>query len=117
MFTKKATTIGNYLLDRLNELGVEHIFGLPGDYVLGFDKLIEKHERIKFINATRENTAGYIADAYARIRGMGVACITYGVGINIVNALAQAYVESSPLVSFLELQGFPNLKRIPFCIT
>lgn len=93
----KKTTIGLYLLDRLKSLGVEHIFGIPGDYVIRFDKLIEQHS-IRFINATRENTAGYMADAYARMRGLGVACITYGVGINIANALSQAFVESSPLV-------------------
>lgn len=92
-----AVTIGQYLLDRLKALGVNHIFGIPGDYVIRFDKLIEQHS-IEFINATRENTAGYLADAYARLRGLGVACITYGVGINIANATAQAYVESSPLV-------------------
>jgi methylmalonyl-CoA mutase cobalamin-binding subunit len=94
---QKQKTIGQYLLDRLNELGVEHIFGVPGDYVLKFDKLIEK-SKIQFINATSEMTAGYMADAYARTRGLGAACITYGVGITIANALAQAYVESSPLV-------------------
>ena len=95
--TSTATTVGKYLLDRLHHHGVEHIFGIPGDYVLRFDKLIEEHP-IKFINSTRENTAGYMADAYARLKGMGVACITYGVGINIANALSQAFVESSPLV-------------------
>lgn len=90
-------TVGQYLLDRLHQMGVQHIFGLPGDYILRFDKMIEEHP-IQFINATRENTAGYMADAYARCCGLGVACITYGVGINIANALAQAYVESSPVV-------------------
>ncbi|MBA3723246.1 MAG: alpha-keto acid decarboxylase family protein [Parachlamydiaceae bacterium] len=96
--SKSTTTTGQYLLDRLNSLGVEHIFGVPGDYVLRLDKMIEEHKKIKFINTTRESTAGYMADAYARLRGIGVACITYGVGINISNALAQAYVESSPLI-------------------
>ena len=95
--SQDTTTIGKYLLDRLEQLGVGHIFGIPGDYVIRFDKLIEQHS-IKFINTTRENTAGYMADAYARLKGLGVACITYGVGINIANALSQAYVESSPLV-------------------
>lgn len=97
MSTKNKTTIGQYLLDALYKRGVRHIFGLPGDYVLRFDKLIEQH-KIHFVNTTRENTAGYMADAYGRFRGMGVACITYGVGINITNALSQAFVESSPLV-------------------
>lgn len=93
----KTLTLGDYLLDRLQSYGVEHIFGIPGDYILQFDKMIEDHP-IHFINATRENTAGFMADAYARARGLGVACITYGVGINITNAVSQAYVESSPLV-------------------
>lgn len=93
----KTRTVGEYLLDSLYQRGVEHIFGVPGDYVLRFDKCIEQHA-IKFINATRESTSGYMADAYARLRGLGVACITYGVGITITNALAQAFVESSPLV-------------------
>lgn len=93
----KTTTIGQYLLHRLQELGVKHIFGVPGDYVLKLDKMIEEGP-IRFINTTRENTAGQAADAYARMTGLGVACITYGVGMNIVNALSQAYVEGSPLL-------------------
>jgi len=92
-----ATSVGKYLLDRLHHFGVNHIFGVPGDYVLRLDKMIEQHQ-IHFINTTRESTAGYAADAYARLKGLGVACITYGVGINITNAMAQAYVESSPLI-------------------
>lgn len=92
-----SVTVGKYLLDRLYHFGVEHIFGVPGDYVLRFDKMIEQH-RIQFINTTRESTAGYAADAYARVKGLGVACITYGVGINITNALAQGLVERSPLI-------------------
>lgn len=95
--TQQTTSIGNFLLDHLYEHGVRHIFGIPGDYVIRLNRLIDSHA-IEFINTTRENTAGYMADAYARTRGLGVACITYGVGINIVNATSQAYVESSPLV-------------------
>lgn len=94
---KPFLSIGEYLLHSLKKRGVDHIFGIPGDYILKFDKLIEQSP-IRFINATRENTAGYMADAYARLKGLGVACITYGVGINITNALSQAFVENSPLL-------------------
>jgi len=90
-------TIGQYLLDSLLAYGVEHLFGIPGDYNLKFVKQIENH-KIAFINATRENTAGYMADAYGRQKGLGACLITYGVGINIVNAASQAFAESSPLV-------------------
>ncbi len=99
------TNVGNYLLDALYGHGVEHIFGIPGDYILQFDKLIEEHQ-INYVNTTRESTAGYMADAYARLKGLGVACITYGVGISITNALSQAYAESSPLVL---ISGAPSL--------
>lgn len=95
--SEQLPSIGNYLLDCLYDLGVEHIFGIPGDYVLPFDKLIELH-RIQFINTTRENTAGYMADAYARLKGLGALCMTYGVGVNSTNAISQAFAESSPVV-------------------
>ncbi len=108
----KTTTIGKYLLDQLYTRGVRHIFGVPGDYVLKMDKLIEEH-RIQYVNTTRENTAGYMADAYARMKGLGVACITYGVGVNITNAMAQAYVESSPIVVISGAAGASETHHSP----
>jgi len=107
------TTVGRYLLDHLQQHGVEHIFGIPGDYIIRFDKLIEEHP-IKMINTTRENTAGYMADAYARMKGLGVACITYGVGINIVNATAQAYAEGVPLVIISGAASAQEFHNNPF---
>jgi len=105
-----TNTVGQYLLDRLHSLGAEHVFGVPGDYILRFDKLVEEHE-IQLINTTRESTAGYMADSYSRLRGIGAACITYGVGINITNAIAQAYVESSPIVIISGAPGKEELER------
>lgn len=101
----QTLNVGNYLLDCLYDYGVKHIFGIPGDYILQFDKQIEQHQ-IKYVNATCENSAGNMADTYARLLGMGTVCITYGVGLSISNALAQAYAESSPLVI---ISGAPNL--------
>ncbi|MCB1112965.1 MAG: alpha-keto acid decarboxylase family protein [Chlamydiales bacterium] len=96
-FHTADSTISKYLLDRLLTLGVKHIFGVPGDYILKLNKRIEEHE-MAFINTTREHTAGYMADAYARLQGLAAVCITYGVGISVANAIAQAYVESCPVV-------------------
>jgi len=91
-------TIGNYLLRRLYEAGVEHIFGVPGDYVLSFYDLIYKSQ-IHHIGTTREDTAAFAADGYARCKGLGALAVTYGVGaLNTVNAVAGAYAESSPVV-------------------
>ncbi len=108
-----AETLGNYLLDELFRRGVKHLFGVPGDYVLLFDKVIESHP-IQFINTTRENTAGYMADAYARARGLGAVCITYGVGLNIANAISQAYVENSPVILISGAPGTKELQNSPY---
>ena len=71
-----AHTIGTAVLDRLHSLGVRHIFGIPGDYVLSLYKLLESSP-IQHIGTTREDCAGFAADAYARINGIGALCVTY----------------------------------------
>ncbi|UCH91029.1 MAG: alpha-keto acid decarboxylase family protein [Nitrospirota bacterium] len=102
----ESCTIGTLLLDRLYKLGLHHIFGIPGDYVLTLYKLIEESP-IRHIGTTREDCAGFAADAYARIHGIGGACVTYCVGgLNMVNAMACAYAERSPLVL---ISGSPGL--------
>ncbi|MBB65149.1 MAG: pyruvate decarboxylase/indolepyruvate decarboxylase [Waddliaceae bacterium] len=110
----QALETGNYLLDFLWELGVREIFGVPGDYVIHFNKVIEEH-KIRFINTTTENSAGYMADTYARFKGLGVACTTYGVGMVMANSIAQAYVESSPVVIISGSASEEEFQRAP-CI-
>ena len=61
-------SIGQYLLDQLYRHGVRHIFGVPGDYILSFYDLIEKSP-LQNIGTTREDAAGFAADAYARVKG------------------------------------------------
>ena len=102
------STIGEYLLKKLRDYGVDHIFGIPGDYVVQFFDLIEKSP-IQHIGTTREDTAGFAADAYARIKGMGATCVTYGVGgLSMINAVTAAYAEKSPLVV---ISGSPGIKE------
>ena len=104
----ESFTIGSLLLDRLYKLGLHHIFGIPGDYVLTLFKLLEESP-IRHIGTTREDCAGFAADAYARIHGIGGACVTYCVGgLNMVNAIACAYAERSPVVL---LSGSPGLNE------
>jgi indolepyruvate decarboxylase len=103
-----ADSIGAYLLKRLYEAGVKHVFGVPGDYVLGFYDLLIKSP-IQHIGTTREDTAGFAADGYARCLGMGALAVTYGVGaLNTVNAIAGAYAESSPVVI---ISGAPGIRE------
>ncbi|WP_447976828.1 alpha-keto acid decarboxylase family protein [Candidatus Nitrospira bockiana] len=101
-------TIGSLLLDRLYALGLRHVFGVPGDYVLSLYELIERSS-IQQVGTTREDSAGFAADAYARLRGIGAACVTYCVGgLNVVNPIACAYAERSPVVL---LSGSPGLSE------
>ena len=74
------------------------LFRSPGDYVLTFlDRLIESG--IEFVGTCNELNAGYAADAYARINGIGCICVTWGVGgFSAMNAVAGAYAEQVPLV-------------------
>ena len=104
----RSPTIGEYLLRKLQSYDIEHIFGIPGDYVLRFYHLIEQSS-IQHIGMTREDAAGYAADAYARTKGMGAVCVTYCVGgLSTVNAIAGAYAEKSPVVV---ISGAPGIKE------
>jgi len=102
----ELSTIGQYLIEQLYAHGVEHVFGIPGDYVLGFyDQLTNSNIRV--INTCDEQGAGYAADAYARVRGLGAACITYCVGgLKTVNTTAEAFAEKSPVIV---ISGSPGI--------
>jgi len=109
----RMTTVGRYLIHRLGELGVKHVFGVPGDYVLGFyDQLCESP--IKVVGMCTESGAGFAADAYARVNGLGCACITYCVGgLNSLNSVAGAYAEKSPLIVISGAPGMGERDRSP----
>ena len=108
-----TTTVGGYLIQRLLELGVKHVFGVPGDYVLGFyDMLVESD--LETVGTCTEAGAGFAADAYARVNGLGVACVTYCVGgLNTVNSVAGAYAEKAPLIVISGAPGLDERERSP----
>ncbi|HVZ06035.1 alpha-keto acid decarboxylase family protein [Hyphomicrobium sp.] len=92
------STVASFLTQRLKQIGLRHAFGVPGDYVLTFmDRLIASG--IEFVGTCNELNAGYAADAYARINGVGCVCVTWGVGgFSAMNAVAGAYAEQVPVV-------------------
>jgi indolepyruvate decarboxylase len=99
-------SIGQYLIRRLREYGVRDVFGIPGDYVLAFYTMLEKSP-LRLIGCTREDCAGFAADAYARVNGIGAVCVTYCVGgLSLCNSIAGAYAEKSPVVV---ISGSPSL--------
>ncbi|WP_199195075.1 MULTISPECIES: alpha-keto acid decarboxylase family protein [Pirellulaceae] len=103
-----GVSIGQYLIRRLQEYGLKDIFGIPGDYILTFYSMLEKSP-INVVGCTREDCAGFAADAYARVNGLGAVCVTYCVGgLSICNSIAGAYAEKSPVVI---LTGSPGLRE------
>ncbi|MBC8121258.1 MAG: alpha-keto acid decarboxylase family protein [Gemmatimonadaceae bacterium] len=108
-----ATSIGEYLIERLLAHGVRHIFGVPGDYVLGFFKQLNDSP-IAIINTCDEQGAGFAADAYARVSGLGAVCVTYCVGgLKVANTTAQAYAEKSPVIVISGAPGTDERAKNP----
>ena len=88
------------LLHALKAHGAQQIFGIPGDFALPFFRFIEQTKILPLYTLSHEPAVGFAADAAARATmGLGVAAVTYGAGaLNMVNAIAAAYAEKSPVV-------------------
>jgi indolepyruvate decarboxylase len=98
-------TVGSFLFDYLYHQGVRDAFGIPGDFALPTFRWLEKSD-LNLYTMTHEPSVGFAADAYARIHGLGVACVTYCVGgLNMLNSIACAYAEKSPV---LVISGGPS---------
>lgn len=107
-YDETRPSIGEYLLERLQDYGVKDCFGIPGDYILSFYAMLERSP-INLIGCTSEDCAGFAADAYARVHGMGALCVTYCVGgLSVCNPIACAYAEKSPVVM---ITGSPGLRE------
>ncbi len=108
--------VSKFLIERLENAGVKHVFGIPGDYVLEFYKELWDDEKITVINNTDENHSGFAADAYARINGVGCVVTTYSVGASkVINAVQCAYAERSPLIVISGAPGM-NERNEPFLL-
>ena len=105
--------LGAFLFEYLYRRGVRHSFGIPGDFALPTFAWLEK-SKIRSITMTHEPAAGFAADAYSRINGIGLVCVTYCVGgLNVLNAIAGAYAEKSPLVVVSGAPGRKDREKDP----
>ena len=88
------------LLSALRDAGARKIFGIPGDFALPLFEVIERTQVLPLYTLSHEPAVGFAADAAVRFHGgLGVATITYGAGaFNLVNSIAGAYAERSPVV-------------------
>jgi TPP-dependent 2-oxoacid decarboxylase len=105
--------LGEFLFEYLHRRGVRHSFGVPGDFALPTFAWLEK-SKIRSITMTHEPSAGFAADAYSRVNGIGLVCVTYCVGgLNVLNAIAGAYAEKSPVVVVSGAPGRKDREKDP----
>src|SRR5947208_3464705 len=105
--------LGQFLFEYLHRRGVRHSFGVPGDFALPTFAWLEKSP-IQSITMTHEPGAGFAADAYSRINGIGLVCVTYCVGgLNVLNSIAGAFAEKSPVVVVSGAPGRKDREKDP----
>jgi TPP-dependent 2-oxoacid decarboxylase len=91
--------IGDFLLRRLEEAGVRHLFGVPGDYNLELLQQLQDSGALKWIGTCNELNASYAADGYARLNGLGALLVTNGVGaLSAINGVGGSYSEHVPVI-------------------
>eukprot|EP00775_Hariotina_reticulata_P008490 gene8490-8672_t len=103
---RKECSLGTFLAGRLVEIGVTHIFGVPGDFNLTLLDQFVAYDNLEAIWTCNELNAGYAADGYCRRKGVGACVFTYCVGgLSIINACAGCYSEDLPVIF---ISGGPN---------
>ncbi|HEJ9094628.1 TPA: alpha-keto acid decarboxylase family protein [Serratia odorifera] len=104
----KNYTVANYLLDRLAQMGIRHLFGVPGDYNLQFLDHVIDHPQVTWVGCANELNAAYAADGYARCKPAAAMLTTFGVGeLSAINGVAGSYAEYLPVIHIV---GAPTLR-------
>ena len=99
-----------YIVKRLEELGVNDFFGFPDDYNTNLIYDIEKNPNTHWVGCTNPLNAGYAADGYARIRGYGALVTSFGAGeLSAINSIAGAMAENVPI---FHMSGLPSTDLI-----
>ncbi|VVT44485.1 uncharacterized protein SAPINGB_P000432 [Magnusiomyces paraingens] len=104
-----SVPLGTYLAIRLAQLGLKHVFGVPGDFNLTLLDHIEASPDLTWIGFCNELNAAYAADGYARVKGTPMTLITtYGVGeLSALNGIAGAFAENVPVIHIVGTTGRP----------
>jgi indolepyruvate decarboxylase len=91
--------IGDFLLRRLKDAGIGHLFGVPGDYNLGLLQQLQDTGTLRWIGTCNELNASYAADGYARLNGLGALTVTNGVDpLSAINGIGGSYSEHVPVI-------------------
>ena len=107
--TIKAVSVADYIVDRLAAEGIEHCFGVAGDYVFPICDAVDSSAKVKWIGCANELNASYAADGYARIRGEAMLATTYGVGeLSAINGVMGAKAERSLVFHVVGMPSYQN---------
>jgi indolepyruvate decarboxylase len=99
-------TVAQYTLRRLAALGIDKVFGVPGDYAFSVDDAVETIDGLQWVGCANELNAAYAADGYARIRGAAILSTTYGVGeLSALNGVMGSKAHRLPV---FHIVGMPS---------
>ena len=107
--TVKAASVADYIVDRLAAEGIEHCFGVAGDYAFPICDAVDSSAKVKWIGCANELNASYAADGYARMRGAAMLVTTYGVGeLSAINGVMGAKSERSVVFHVVGMPSYQN---------
>ncbi|OIW32938.1 pyruvate decarboxylase [Coniochaeta ligniaria NRRL 30616] len=106
MTSAQKFTVGDYLAERLAQIGIRHHFVVPGDYNLILLDKLQSHPDLTEIGCANELNCSMAAEGYARANGVSACVVTFSVGaISAFNGTGSAYAENLPLIL---ISGSPN---------
>jgi indolepyruvate decarboxylase len=109
MMNTKATTVIDYIVQRIADEGVQHCFGVPGDYAFPVCDAVDRNPNIKWIGCSNELNASYAADGYSRVRGAAMLSTTYAVGeLSAINGVMGAKAERSLVYHVVGMPSYQN---------
>ena len=107
--TMRATTVIDYIVQRLADEGITHCFGVPGDYAFPVCDAVERSPKVRWIGCSNELNASYAADGYARVRGAAMLATTYAVGeLSALNGVMGAKAERSLVYHVVGMPSYQN---------
>jgi indolepyruvate decarboxylase len=107
--TVKAISVADYIVERLAAEGIDHCFGVAGDYVFSICDAVDSSTEVKWIGCSNELNASYAADGYARVRGAAMLATTYGVGeLSALNGVMGAKAEKSLVFHVVGMPSYQN---------
>lgn len=96
-----SNTVADVFIAQMIEWGVKYVFGIPGTSALGLVDAIRKNKNIRYIQVRHEQTAAFMASAYAKLTGHIAACLTVaGPGTtNLATGLYDAKLDRAPVLA------------------